>query len=482
LETVIPYDELELERLYQRLLHQQGNAFFCVTVNRVRSHAEIAERIRERFPLHEVQIINFMGKRNFRFSSAFLSSLIEEDARIVFLANFHLAGGDMPDDEFFQVLNLSRDVLAEWPVVLVFMMPMYFRIQLAQNTPDFNSFFQYRADFVIEEQDTHEPKLDTTDRYSETNRELLQYYEEKYNTLTNHESKQAFETLLNILKLNGSVRTLSSIELKRFYAAFCRLLPFYQNESSVSANDIATVYDDQGDYAQALEWYEKDLAICEKVLGKEHPNTAVTYNNIALVYTHQGDYAQALEWYEKALAIREKVLGKEHPSTATTYNNIALVYTHQGDYAQALEWYEKALAIDEKVLGKEHPDTATTYNNIAGVYDCQGDYAQALEWHEKALAIQETVLGKEHPNTAATYNNTAGVYRNQGDYKNALELYLKAYRICLRKLGDVHPNTNTTKNNMEIAYRDADMSEPFEQWFEKNFGDGTANYKLRGSL
>ena len=90
------------------------------------------------------------------------------------------------------------------------------------------------------------------------------------------------------------------------------------------------MYKVQGDYPQALEGYQKALAILEKVLGKEHPDIAMTYNNIAGVYQAQGDYPQALAFYQKALAIREKVLGKEHPDIAMTYNNLALVYQAQG--------------------------------------------------------------------------------------------------------------------------------------------------------
>jgi len=50
-------------------------------------------------------------------------------------------------------------------------------------------------------------------------------------------------------------------------------------------------------------------------------NVEITYNNIATVYDDQGDYTKALEWYHKALTIQEKVLGKEHLDTATTYTN-----------------------------------------------------------------------------------------------------------------------------------------------------------------
>ena len=95
------------------------------------------------------------------------------------------------------------------------------------------------------------------------------------------------------------------------------------------------------------------------------------------MYQEQGEYEKALEYYGKALEIVERTLGNDHPSTATTYNNMAGVYKAQGDYEKALEYYEKDLEISEKVLGSDHPNTATTYNNMALVYEAQGEYEKA---------------------------------------------------------------------------------------------------------
>jgi tetratricopeptide (TPR) repeat protein len=76
-------------------------------------------------------------------------------------------------------------------------------------------------------------------------------------------------------------------------------------------------------------------------------------------------YAEAKPYYERALAIREKVLGPEHPDTAMSLNNLAHLLQAQGDLAGARPLHERALAIREKVLGPEHPDTATSLNNLA---------------------------------------------------------------------------------------------------------------------
>ena len=214
-------------------------------------------------------------------------------------------------------------------------------------------------------------------------------------------------------------------------------------------NNIAGVFRAQGDYGKALEYYGKALAICERVLGTEHPDTATTYGNMAGVYYYQGDYGRALEYYGKDLTISERVLGTEHPDTATTYNNIAGVFRAQGDYEKALEYYGKALAISERVLGTEHPSTATTYNNMAGVFYAQGDYEKALEYYGRAAAVSERVLGKEHPSTATTYNNMAGVFRAQGDYAKAQVYYEKALEVYKMKLREAHPYTQEAKDKKE---------------------------------
>ena len=223
-------------------------------------------------------------------------------------------------------------------------------------------------------------------------------------------------------------------------------------DTALSYNNIGSVYNRMGDYTKALEFYTKALNIREKVLGKDHPDTALSYNNIGYVYSSMGDYPKALEFYAKALNIREKVLGKDHPDTALSYNNIGYVYSSMGDYPKALEFYAKALNIEEKVLGNDHPATANSYNNIGYVYDGMGDYPKALEFYTKALDIYEKVLGKDHPDTALSYNNIGYVYNRMGDYPKALEFYTKALDIDEKVLGKDHPDTASSYNNVGFAY------------------------------
>ena len=71
---------------------------------------------------------------------------------------------------------------------------------------------------------------------------------------------------------------------------------------------------------------------------------AELFFKMAVEHCNQSDYDQALKWFQKALAIQEKVLGVEHIDTILTYGNIAIVYNDLRDYDKALNWNNIALA------------------------------------------------------------------------------------------------------------------------------------------
>lgn len=208
----------------------------------------------------------------------------------------------------------------------------------------------------------------------------------------------------------------------------------------------------KGDYRQAIRFAEQALAIREKVLGSEHPDTAASLNNLAFLYKILGQNEKALPLYQRALVIREKVLGLEHADTAQSLNNLAGLYYTLGQYEQALSLYKRALVIREKVLGPEHPDTAASLNNLAHFYRTLGKYDQALPLYQRALEIKETTLGPEHADTATSLNNLAVLYQTLGQYDRALPLLQRALTIREKVLGAEHADTAVCLNNVAYLY------------------------------
>jgi tetratricopeptide (TPR) repeat protein len=246
--------------------------------------------------------------------------------------------------------------------------------------------------------------------------------------------------------------------LERALAIREKVLGSEHPDTAASLNDLAWLLKDEGDLVGARPLYERALAINEKVFGPDHPDTATSLNNFASLLQDQRDLVGARPLCERALAIREKVLGPEHPATAISLSSLARLLSHQGDLAGARPLCERALAIREKVLGPEHALTAVSLGNLASLLHDQGNLAGARPLYERAIAINEKALGREHPNTATSLNNLAVLLQALSDLAGARPLLERALAIREKALGREHPNTATSLNNLaNLLYTQGDF-------------------------
>ncbi|CAF0912776.1 unnamed protein product [Adineta steineri] len=230
-----------------------------------------------------------------------------------------------------------------------------------------------------------------------------------------------------------------------------QLLPSNHPDLGDSYNRIGIVYDDMGAYPKALSYFEKDLAIKQKSLPSNHPSLCSTYNNIGSMYHNLGDYSKALFYYETALTIQQQSLPSNHPDLGNSYNNIGMVYESMCDYPKAVLSHEKALAIKQQSLPVNHPSLAMSYYNIGLMHYNMNDYPKALSSHEKALEIRQESLPSNHPQLAYSYIDIGNVYRNMGDNPKALSYYEKALAILQQSLSSNHPDFGYFYNNIGLV-------------------------------
>ncbi|CAF4274431.1 unnamed protein product, partial [Adineta steineri] len=193
----------------------------------------------------------------------------------------------------------------------------------------------------------------------------------------------------------------------------------YESDKAPIYIRLGQIKYNQGEYQEALTYYEKTLL-------SNHSDLDVSYNNIGLVYYNMSDYPKALLFHKKALTIREQSLPFDHPDLAFSCINTANVYYSMADYPKALSYYEKALEIRQQSLAPNHPDLASSYNNIGLIYYNRNDYSKAFSYYEKALKIRQQSLSLNHPDLGASYNNIGLVYYNMGDYSKACCYYKKS--------------------------------------------------------
>jgi len=83
-----------------------------------------------------------------------------------------------------------------------------------------------------------------------------------------------------------------------------------------------------------------------------------------------GDYPVARQYCEEALEISQKVLGKEHPDTASNLHNLALLYYYESNFQEAAKLMRKSLAISRKAFGESHPNTKSSMKSLADIEKC----------------------------------------------------------------------------------------------------------------
>jgi len=96
---------------------------------------------------------------------------------------------------------------------------------------------------------------------------------------------------------------------------------------------------EQGQYLEATDIAKEALKVAEETFGQDHPDVAISLNNLAYLYDCQGNHAQSGPLYKRALAILEKALGPHHFRVGQVLSNMAERCRKMGkeDEAERLE-------------------------------------------------------------------------------------------------------------------------------------------------
>jgi peptidoglycan/LPS O-acetylase OafA/YrhL/Flp pilus assembly protein TadD len=191
---------------------------------------------------------------------------------------------------------------------------------------------------------------------------------------------------------------------------------------------------DAGDYAKALEVYQKAIA--------RYPYDPDDYANLGIVYYKLGQSDQAIAHLGKALSL--------NPNYFMVYNNRGAIYSSMGRYDLAFENFNQALAIDpcpDSLLkqagllsGQTNPaavltdaqkamcqDSAQVYSNMSYISSLNKNYAAAIDYLNKAIA--------RNPQSARNYESRAICYFKIKDYLHTRQDAQTAKNMGLK----IHP-------------------------------------------
>lgn len=162
--------------------------------------------------------------------------------------------------------------------------------------------------------------------------------------------------------------------------------------------------------------------------GASQPARAAgTCVRIGWLYQENGEYAKAREFYERALAESRKL--KDRLTESTALRKLAVWHMDKGDDNTALELLTKCLDIDSE----RRADPAHRYNIACDYFDMgvvfmdKGEMDTAREFYRKSLG-QFARMKLTHEESDY-YFNLGEIYLQEKQYPKAMASYLKGLQI-----------------------------------------------------
>ncbi|CAF4375914.1 unnamed protein product, partial [Adineta steineri] len=145
--------------------------------------------------------------------------------------------------------------------------------------------------------------MDGNNHLYQVNLTLTDNKDQDLRTLTDRIRQETFPNVEGWFRLGLLLRKMGQFYKAQEVYQVLLLQTTNENDKAPIYHQLGWIKDNQGEYPEALTYYEKSLAIYQKTLPSDHLTFADTYNNIGLVYYNMGDYPKAFSYYEKALKI-----------------------------------------------------------------------------------------------------------------------------------------------------------------------------------
>ncbi len=151
--------------------------------------------------------------------------------------------------------------------------------------------------------------------------------------------------------------------------------------------------------------------------------------NIGIIYDEQGNYKRALDYYHEARKIFEKI--GDEKKIAMVLVNMAIVVKSQGEYEKVIEYYHEAPSIYQK-LNNEF-GVAVCHANLGSVFYYLPNYDSAL--HYSLLSTHEFESQNIQQFVGSSLCNAGMAYDKFGHKEEA-----KTYLLRAKKLNEQYDN------------------------------------------
>jgi len=181
---------------------------------------------------------------------------------------------------------------------------------------------------------------------------------------------------------------------------------------------IGADYDTLGNSNNALLYYDRELEIARDLNDQKGESYAL--NNIGEIYQEQGNYDKAGEYFSKSF-----VLTPNSIMTAVFDTHVASVCLDKGEKNTAVKFYKEAIKFYQKA--GDYRDTAITMLNLGDTYTDLKNFSEAQNYLQQSLSMIQT-LGNKYEE-AYGYIAFGKLYLAQNQKGLAKEYFTKAYNL-----------------------------------------------------
>ncbi|MDR1592392.1 MAG: tetratricopeptide repeat protein, partial [Prevotellaceae bacterium] len=229
--------------------------------------------------------------------------------------------------------------------------------------------------------------------------------------------------------------------------------------SQIYAN-MGNLYNIQGKYHAAIEYYTKALKIFEKHGWKE--SQAIAYMNIGEMYLSMDNYEQAEINFTKLYAIGQEI----NDSLIIMYadKELSALYLIQKNYGKALEHAEAARRYIFIHPEEGEDSKAIIFNLFAQIYsEGYNDIGKAENYIRQALQISDSTLITPREK-AVSLRLLSSIHLKRGEWRKAEQTALEALAT-----DDTEPgNTLSLYENLAKAYTKLSDSDKAWEYFDKH--------------
>ena len=270
-----------------------------------------------------------------------------------------------------------------------------------------------------------------------------------------NQSDEYFRALQSVGKTylaQGETRRASNLILQAYELAK-KYLPEDDLNRIFYGNNAVTILKKLGRYRSAEQTYQEMLQFFEDNPSFKNDNLfPALLDDIGTFYEEQGDLAQAYEYFDRGNVLFALRLERTDPSYIKSQINVGNVLRKQKKFTEAESYYLDALQHIKNVYGDNSWSEAILRENLAGIYFDTEQYSKSLEQREIFKEISELVWGPNHQEFATALFNLGRTHAKLGNLQQAKEFQETSWTKLTKLYGDVHLRVYEVSKSLAELY------------------------------